>query len=276
MEIDTSYPDKKGQLASTYKGYWVSPKSGFKGFSMEQLKNYADDRLIVGCIYCGGQEETREHIPSRVFLDAPFPENLPVVRACRECNNGFSSDEEYLACFVEAVIVGSVDPESIGRPSVANILRRAPALRARIEAAKTCSNGQIQFLPEYARVRNIVTKLARGHAAFELSQPCKDDPISVWWRPLALMNEEQLEEFESYYVIEAYGEIGSRGMQRLLVAQFTFLSESGNPEMAGMVINDWVEVQDGRYRYHAIDYGDSVRIKLVISEYLACEVIWEH
>lgn len=241
---------------------------------LEQLKNFADDRLIVGCIYCGGQDDTREHIPSRVFLDAPLPENLPVVGACRSCNNRFSSDEEYLACLIESVIAGSADPEDIQRPSVASILRRAPALRAKIEAAKTCEHGQTKFAIEPERVKNIVVKLARGHAAFELSQSCKDEPASIWWWPLALMDERQREEFESSHVVEGYGEIGSRGMQRLLVAQFTLLSDSGKTEMAGLVINDWVEVQNGRYRYHAIDDGDMVRIKLVVSEYLACEVAW--
>lgn len=241
---------------------------------MEQLKNFADDRLIVGCIYCGGQEETREHIPSRVFLDAPLPENLPVIGACKSCNNGFSLDEEYVACLVESVIAGASDPDAIQRPSVANILRRAPALRARIEKAKSGEDGQTTFAIEPERVKNVVVKLARGHAAFELSQPCKDEPASVWWRPLALMEEQQREEFESSHVVEGYGEIGSRGMQRLLVAQFTLQSENGKTEMVGLTISDWVDVQDGRYRFHAIDYGDVVRIKLVISEYLACEVTW--
>jgi hypothetical protein len=43
---------------------------------MEQLKSYADNRLVNGCVYCGGPEETRDHVPSRVFLDPPYPENL--------------------------------------------------------------------------------------------------------------------------------------------------------------------------------------------------------
>jgi hypothetical protein len=242
---------------------------------LEQLKNLADDRLIVGCIYCGGKDATREHVPSRVFLDAPLPENLSVVGACRSCNNGFSLDEEYVACLVESVIAGSADPEDIKRPNVANILRRTPALRAKIEAAKSCIDGETQFSIELERVKNVVVKLARGHAAFELSQPCKNEPASVWWGPLALMDEKQREEFESSHVVEGYGEIGSRGMQRLLVAQFTLQSQSGETKAVGLLINDWVEVQEGRYRYHAIDYGDAVKIKLVISEYMACEIVWD-
>jgi hypothetical protein len=242
---------------------------------LEHLNDFADDRLIVGCIYCGGQGETREHVPSRVFLDAPLPENLPIVGACRSCNSGFSLDEEYLACLVESVIVGSADPEKVERPSVANILRRAPSLRARIEAAKTCVHGETQFAIESERVKSVVVKLARGHAAFELSQPCKEEPASVSWRPLALMDEGQKKEFESSHVAQGYGEIGSRGMQRLLIVQLKLQSQSGESKTVDMVINEWVEVQNGRYRYHAIDCGDEVRIKLVISEYLACEVIWD-
>lgn len=241
---------------------------------MDQLKDFADDRLIVGCIYCGGRENTREHVPSKVFLDVPFPDNLPVVGACRPCNNGFSLDEEYLACLVESVIAGSADPENIKRPSVANILRRTPALRAKIEAARTYVRGQTQFAIEPERIKNIVVKLARGHAAYELSQPCRDEPVSVWWLPLALMDEAQREEFESSHVVESYGEVGSRGMQRSLIAQFTLQSDAGETKTVGLVINDWVDVQEGRYRYHAVNYGDAVRIKLVISEYLACDVVW--
>lgn len=241
---------------------------------MDQLKNLADERLIVGCIYCGEPEETREHVPSRVFLDAPLPENLPVVGACRKCNNDFSMDEAYLACLVEAVIAGTTDPERIRRPGVANILRRTPALRARLEAAKSCANGQPQFAIEPERIKNIVVKLARGHAAFELSQPYRDEPASVWWRPLAMMDEEQLGEFEASQIAETFGEIGSRGMQRWMVVQLTLQSDSGETSTKGMLVNDWVEVQEGRYRYHAIDDGDTAKIKLVIGDYLACEVVW--
>src|SRR5689334_70581 len=120
---------------------------------VDQLKDWADSRLLQGCVYCGGREETRDHVPSRVFLDAPFPENLPVVPACRRCNNSFARDEEYVACLIESVMVGTTDPDRIERPQVAEILRRSPGLRSRIEAAKQQSSDQIVFSVEEARVR---------------------------------------------------------------------------------------------------------------------------
>ena len=104
---------------------------------MEQLNDYADRRLLLGCIYCGEEDSTREHVPSRVLLDKPYPENLPVVGACRPCNNGFSQDEEYFACLIESVIAGSTEPTRIRRPTIAALLKKSPALQARIEASKT-------------------------------------------------------------------------------------------------------------------------------------------
>lgn len=242
---------------------------------MDQLKDFADDRLVVGCIYCGGSSETREHTPSKVFLDAPFPENLPIVFSCRSCNNGFSLDEEYLACLIEAVISGSSDPESIKRPNIRGILNRTPALRAKLEAAKTAAAGQVSFAIESERVERIIVKLARGHAAFELSQPCRDAPASIWWGPLILMDDQRRQDFESVHVITGYPEIGSRSMQRMLVAQFTLQPRTGPAIFRSVIYSDWLEVQEGRYRYHAIDYGDSIAVKIVIGDYLACKVEWD-
>jgi hypothetical protein len=241
---------------------------------MDQLNNLADNRLINGCIYCGGSDETRDHVPSRVLLDTPFPENLPVVGACSSCNGGFSQDEEYFACFIESVIAGSTEPAHIGRPSVANILRRAPALRARIEAAKKLVDGQISFTVEQDRVNNVLLKLARGHAAFELSQPCREAPSTIWSRPLHLMTEEEIDSFDACHIVEMLGEIGSRGSQRAMVTMINLESLNGEQKALGLIINDWIDVQEDRYRYLAIDDENEITIKIIVREYLACEVTW--
>jgi hypothetical protein len=241
---------------------------------VDQLKDYADSRLINGCIYCGGREETRDHVPSRVFLDAPLPTNLPIVPACWACNNGFSRDEEYLACLIESVIAGSTNPDHIKRPRVADILRRNPALRSRIEAGKRGADGQIAFDIDRARIENVVLKLARGHAAYELSSSCRQEPSTLSWWPVSLMSEKERDSYEASHVTPLLGEIGSRRMQRLLVTQVTLESSMGQSSTLRLLVNDWIEVQDGRYRYLAADEAGAVRIKIVIGEYLACDVSW--
>lgn len=240
---------------------------------MDQINNYADSRLLVGCIYCGGSEETTEHVPSRVLLDEPFPDNLPTMRACRDCNNGFAKDEEYFACLLGAVIAGTTDPDRIDRPRVARILRGSPALRARIESGRREAGGQVQFAIETDRVRNVLVKLARGHVAFELGQVRREEPATIWWSPIALMSAEAREAFNACHIVQLFGEIGSRGMQRTIEATLSLQHPDGQQSTLGFFVNDWVHVQQGRYRYLAIDECN-ITIRMVIAEYLACEVTW--
>lgn len=242
---------------------------------MEQLNEYADSRLINGCIYCDDIAETRDHVPSKCLLDAPYPTNLPVVGCCEECNQGFSKDEAYLVCLIESALCGSTDPEKIRRPSVAKIMQNSPALRARIENSRTVLDGQPAFVPEAERVQKVMLKLARGHSAFELSQPCRTEPDYFWCGPLISLPEERRDGFDSVHFQEVLGEVGSRNMQRLLVTQMTIRDENGELRKVDMIINDWVDVQDDRYRYQAIDDMGQVIIRIVIAEYLACEIIWE-
>lgn len=241
---------------------------------MEHFKNHADDRLVNGCIYCGGPADTRDHVPSRCLLDRPFPANLPVVGCCDPCNQEFSKDEEYFVCLLESVLCGSADPEQIKRPSVARILHSSPTLRARLETVRRGQDGQIVFIPEAERIANVMLKLARGHAAFELSQPCRENPDHFWCGPLASLSKEQRESFDSVHVQQIFGEIGSRNIQRMLVTQMSIRMESGEQKQIEMLINDWVDVQDERYRYLAIDDVDGIVIRIVVSEFLACEVAW--
>lgn len=241
---------------------------------MKQINPFADNRLIRGCVYCGGTADTRDHVPSKCLLEQPYPENLPVVGCCDSCNQDFSKDEQYFVCLLESVLCGSTDPEKIHRPSVARIMQNSPSLRQRIENSKTEVGGQIAFVPEIDRINNVMLKLARGHAAFELSQPCREEPDHFWCGPLLSLTQENREAFDSIHFQQVFGEVGSRNMQRLLVTQLTRLDENGKPQNFGMLINDWIDVQDDRYRYIAIDNMGSLVIRFVIAEYFACEVGW--
>ena len=65
-----------------------------------------------------------------------------------------------------------------------------------------------------------------------------------------------------------------RGIQRLLVTEIGLRGESGQQSTVRMLLNDWVEVQENYYRYLAIDDVWGIAIRIVISEYLACEIAW--
>ena len=230
---------------------------------MEQFKSYADDRLVVGCIYCCRDTETREHVPSRILLDEPYPENLPVLPACAECNQGFSLDEEYFACLVECARAGSAD--AVKRPKIRRILQDSPALAARLMQARSVTEaGQTIFAPENHRVRNTVLKLARGHAVYELDEQRQEEPSHVMITPLHLLTPASRKHFETPPKSSVWPEVGTRALQRAV------LLAGENP---AMLDSDWVDVQEGQYRYFAIAES-AVMVRIVVGEYLACEVIW--
>lgn len=218
------------------------------------------------CVYCGGDPDTSDHVPSKVFLDEPYPENLPQVDACDDCNNGFSSDEAYVAALVECVCCDALSPDELERAKIRKMLLRSPAFAQRIWDARTKVDGQSAFNFESERVLKVVRKLARGHAAFELNLPQLDEPTRCWVGPLGSLTTEQIEVFESCPPVTLFPEAGSRAIQRLMVIRASPL---------GYVFQDWVDVQDGRYRYYARQEPGFVLVRGVIREYLGFEVVWD-
>lgn len=216
-------------------------------------------------------------MPSRVLLDEPYPDGLPVVPACAPCNASFSLDEEYLACLVDCVLAGSVDDENGRRPKIARILRESPALRSMLNGARQVRDRSVSFSVDNERVRSVLLKLARGHAMYELDTPLSLDSVSVAWIPIPLMTSESRDHFETPPSSSFWPEVGCRWMQRTTVMSVTLASKT-NPEetivQQMLVTPGWIEVQPGRYRYLAgMDDSAGVVVRMVLSEYLACEVV---
>lgn len=148
------------------------------------IRKRIDERLVdTGCVYCGcllvdtidldrlraegpagrldeavSRQRTRDHVPSRAFLDRPFPPNLPVVECCRRCNNGFSLDERHClpswrrmwrsrAGVLRARAGGSNAPDS------------ATCRRERLASARRSFDGTAWEM-ESERVSHVVVKLA--------------------------------------------------------------------------------------------------------------------
>lgn len=225
-----------------------------------------DDRLAGMCVYCGATPHTRDHVPSKVFIDVPYPAQLPVVNACENCNAGFSLDEQYLSCFVECVIAGTTAPSCQRRPKTERILAENPALRRRIKKSqRKDADGNLLWDPEPSRIRAIVMKLARGHAAFEL-YPKLEEPDSVEIVPLQTMSERERSLYEGVATegVTGWPEINSRLFHRV----------ADDSSFGSLEEGEWIIVQPDRYRYSVEEFR-GVRIRMVISEYLACSVTWD-
>lgn len=230
---------------------------------MQNFKCYADSRNKGFCVHCGGPYETDDHVPSKVLLDEPYPANLIVCPSCLKCNNELSADETYLACLLECVIAGEATPSKLQRPKIAKALEHNGALLKRLGNAQSEGEDGKVWAVEIARVKAVLLKLARGHAAYEHNQPQLQDPDYLDFKPLRTMNESERAAFEMTETggLAAWPEVGSRAMQRLLVVDGDVFAEG------------WITVQDGNYRFNVSD-ENGMAVKIVLREYLACQVIW--
>lgn len=234
---------------------------------MKQLQDYSDTRSRVSCMHCqvGLYRSNTDHVPSKCLLDHPLPPNLPTVEVCQECNSSFSKDEEYLCVFLAAVISGKADPDPNRFPSAARSVEHSPRLRERIKRAQRhqltlWGDPEILWIPEIDRVNNVIVKNARGHVLHELGEPVSEAPSQVGCSPMVHWTADQRNTFECVPLGAGWPEVGSRMMQRI----------------AGVdpLVDGWVEVQEGVYRYAVAQVPDGLLVRTVIREYLATEVYW--
>ena len=223
-----------------------------------------DDRLTNVCAYCCRASSTNDHVPARVFLDEPYLDSR-TVKACLPCNNEISADEAYLACFIECVLAGSVNADQLHRKRIQRKLTEQPDLATEIQyARREGPGGVVEWLPAHERVARVVHKLAQGHAAYELNAFALGVPSSLAYTPLGSLSKTDAADFLDPGAATAgpWPEIGSRAFHRA-VESFTGVA----PALG------WEVVQEGRYRYH-MACGAGVRVRVLLSEYLACDIQW--
>ena len=236
---------------------------------MKQMRDYSDARSRVSCTHCQDvldpSNASKDHVPSKCLLDRPLPANLPTVIICRSCNESFSEDEEYLCVFLVAVISGNAEPDPNLFPSAAASVEHSPRLRERITRAQVhqlplWGEPEILWMPEPDRVNSVIVKNARGHALHEIGEPVSGEPSGVAYWPVSRLTIDQRNAFESVSLGALWPEVGSRMMQRL----------------AGVdpLVDGWVEVQEGVYRYAVAQGHNGLLVRTVIREYLATEVYW--
>ena len=220
-----------------------------------------------GCIYCGNSADTREHVPSKVFLGGALPENLPTIPACFKCNNSFSSDEKYVACILD-VLKCKIYSNSNLQDSTVERLEKDVQLKNLIDESVRIIDEKVYFSIDENRLLRILVKLARGHAGFENDYVNFDDDaeIEVRYDYLFNLSENFMQEFNSISESQLWPEVGSRGL--LIVENL----ETG--DAAGYMF--WSEVQEGRYRYR-VDYNEhgGICVKIVIYEFLYCRIDFE-
>jgi hypothetical protein len=237
---------------------------------MDFINDYSDQRHKAWCIHCGASlistRTNRDHIPTKTILYSPFPQNLPVVEVCMDCNESFSLDEQYTVAFLSSVVTGSVEPDRQQNPHARKILAQNETLKKRIELGKSeyVSQGgetRVVWKPEQERINHVVVKNARGHAYYELGEPMLDVPLHSWSLPMEALSSEERAAFEEVSWGSIWPEVGSRMMTRLM---------NGHD-----LQSSWIAVQDSVYRYAVLQADGGILVRTVIYEYLATEVFWK-
>lgn len=227
---------------------------------MDQIRTFSDERYAAFCAYCGGSPATRDHVPPRIFLDLPYPDNTPVVGACIDCNKGASLDEQYVACLLEVAAYGSAEPNALRRQKIARTLTKRPLLAAKL-ASSLRPNGEFAVSQEDgARLSAVFEKIARGLWTYEAGETAQYGGAVVSYMPITGLGAAQRKAFLTLQQPDLLPEVGSRMMIRALVGA------------DGPVQTSWIELQIGRFSYGIEMLHEGGRVKMVLGDYIAVEV----
>lgn len=215
---------------------------------MLQRPEYGEGHPERMCCYCGDYADTVDHVPSKVFLDKPYPENLPVVPCCKRCNEQFSLDEEYVAVLLECVRWQTFDIEQFKRDKVRKIVEHNPAILKTVrKTVNSMLDGHISIALENSRLNKVLTKLIAGHLRFEgLDQWFLHNSLDICFYQVIHTNQEFYNRFRSPIFSGLLPEVGSRALISLV--------ENGN---AG---SPWFTVQPDKYEYCVAPDNSEVRI----------------
>lgn len=219
---------------------------------------FADERLKYNiCSLCGNPDpDSKEHVIPKVFLEEPFPKNLPTTISCRKCNESYSKDEQYLACLIECVISGTTDPDKIERKKISRTLKNSSGLRKMLKNDKTSNKGDIFFTIDSKRVENVLIKLARAHLFYYINEINYEHPEILKYEPIINFTSEEKTLFfknEGYL----YPEIGSR-----------YFISSIEENI------DWHIIQEDSYQFLIESKSNLITVKILIRNYLACIITW--
>lgn len=246
----------------SFKEYWGS----------ELLRPFVEHskKGLHHCIYCGSIADSREHVPSRTFLNKPvLDDDLPTLPSCQKCNNGFSSDELYTKTYIECVksFFGDNDPVALElQPD-----DRKEVIEAKNAVKQAYKNGSFTFDNRIAR---ILYKLAIGHIAYELYElihlnSLYAESFSINYVFKCSLDEESWDSLETFEPIDdsICPEIGSRAFRNMYVIEPV---ENGAGDIN--VVMGWTDIQEGVYRYIAFYKGNEIVVKMIIRDYLYAEV----
>ena len=132
-------------------------------------------RKIRECVYCGEVKEvSKEHVIPKCLFIKPYPPNLITVKACDDCNNAKSQNDDYLRDFLVADNWVSRSPTAqkvfekmlSSHRQGSSVIARDSVKKSTIEPFYTNAGiylGDYHFIPiDSERIENIFKMLVGG------------------------------------------------------------------------------------------------------------------
>lgn len=221
---------------------------------MIRRKEFIQSSLKELCYYCGNYADTRDHIPPKVLLDSPYPNDLESIPCCWQCNNRFSKDEEYAAVLIECIKQQSTNIKDLNRPKVQEIINHSPYLLNSVcKSIEYDLFGHMYISTNDSRFRNVLLKLIKAHLRNENGLFLSDELIKIEITTLDKMNSEQLNRFLMPQKIHILPDVGSKALYSMLVSN-------------NIAYNNWHIYQDNTYMYYVST--DSKMVKIIIQNFL--------
>lgn len=246
-------------------------------FIDNELDNYYGDKRLLEllkynkkgdfkCVYCYEKADTREHIPSKIFLNEPYSNNLAILPACFNCNNSYSDKEQYLACLIDYLQYKLYNLETVQRSKIQKTFISKPHIKDELEKSTIYANdGKLNYIEyNHDKIQAILLKLSIGHATYSLSRIHLDKPDIINYKFLPELSDEELHNFNSEVMCDVSPEIGARSFDNIVITN------------DGIPIVTWNIVQDNQYKFLAYESKTSMNIRIVIGEFLYAEVIWNN
>lgn len=233
---------------------------------MDFISDHSDSRLKEYCVFCNilltKSNSSKDHAPSKVFLNKPYPENLFLISACKKCNNSFSKDEEYIAAILSVQMSNSTDPDKQIFEKGGQILSQHSKLQQKIiRESMFDERGRFYGVKfEENRLANVMIKNAKALALYMASSARYNQPSHFNWSFLPQLTADERANFEIMPDQLMFPEVGSRALTLLVMSNESNLG--------------WQVIQENIFRF-AITENVSTIIRMIFCEFLFVEVVWE-
>lgn len=128
------------------------------------------------CVYCGQfKEVSNDHVIPKCLFIKPYPPNLVTVKACDDCNNAKSKNDDYLRDFLIADFVANQSPTAnqlfhekmlSSQRQGSSVIAREAVSKARLEPFYTKGGVYLGDFPSFSvdgeRIKQIFETLVRG------------------------------------------------------------------------------------------------------------------